>query len=76
VGYLDESFRNKAARAATPVWVWDGDWWPAIVAKPGRRFESLIVRLQNGVTVPVKKTRLQPRDPMLKGEDKPKRPCP
>jgi hypothetical protein len=61
---------------ATPVWVWDGNWWPAIVANADRGSEFLIVRLQNGVTVPVKKTRLESRDPMLDGGDRPKRPCP
>jgi hypothetical protein len=66
---------TKQPEPGIPVWVWDGDWWPAIVANADRGFESLIVRIQNGVTVPVKKTRLQPRDPMLNGEDKPKRRC-
>jgi hypothetical protein len=33
------------------------------------------VRLENGVTVPAQKARLQLRDPALHGADKPRRPC-
>jgi hypothetical protein len=62
-------------KRAAPVWVWDGYWWPAVVADAKRGNGSLIVRLENGVTVPVQKARLQPRDPTLGGHDKPRRPC-
>jgi hypothetical protein len=65
----------KQIKRAAPVWVWDGHWWPAVVADAKRGDELLIVRLENGVTVPVRRARLQPRDPMLNGGDKPRRPC-
>jgi hypothetical protein len=61
-------------KRAAPVWIWDGHWWPAIVADATRGGELLIVRLENGVTVPVRRGRLQPRDPTLHGGDKPRRP--
>jgi hypothetical protein len=64
----------KQIMRAAPVWVWDGHWWPAVVADAKRRGGLLIVRLENGVTVPVRRARLQPRDPMLHGGDKPRRP--
>jgi hypothetical protein len=35
----------------------------------------LIVRLENGVTVPAQKASLQLRDPALHGADKPRGPC-
>jgi hypothetical protein len=59
-------------KRAAPVWVWDGQWWPAVVAdaKHGGGF----VRPENGVTVPVQRARLQSRDPKLHGRDKPRRP--
>jgi hypothetical protein len=64
----------KQIEPAAPVWVWDGHWWPAIVAdasaKRGRGF--LIVRFENGVTAPVPRARLQLRDPALRGADKPR----
>jgi hypothetical protein len=50
-------------KRAAPVWIWDGHWWPAVVADATRGGELLIVRLENGVTVPVRRARLQPRDP-------------
>ena len=62
----------KQIMRAAPVWVWDGHWWPAVVADAKRRGGLLIVRLENGVTVPVQRARLQPRDPMLRGDDKPR----
>jgi len=64
----------KQIKRAAPVWVWDGHWWPAVVAYAKRDGGLLIVRLENGVTVPVRRARLQPRDPMLHGGDKPLRP--
>ena len=46
---------------------------PAVVAD-AERGGFLIVRLENGVTVPAQKARLQLRDPALHGADKPRRP--
>jgi hypothetical protein len=46
-------------KRAAPVWIWDGHWWPAVVADATRGGELLIVRLENGVTVPVRRARLQ-----------------
>ncbi len=71
---MDASQAKQIKRAA-PVWVWDGGWWPAIVADAERGGEFLIVRLENGVTLPVQRSRLQPRDPALCGTDKPRGPC-
>jgi hypothetical protein len=71
---MDASEAKQVKRAA-PVWVWDGYWWPAVVADAKRGGGFLIVRLENGVTVPVQRTRLYPRDPGLRGHDKPRRPC-
>jgi hypothetical protein len=58
---MDASQVKQITRAA-PVWVWDGNWWPAVVAD-AERGGFLIVRLENGVTVPAQKARLQLRDP-------------
>ena len=69
-----DGLQAKQIMRATPVGVWDGHWWPAVVADAKRRGGLLIVRLENGVTVPVRRARLQPRDPMLHGGDKPRRP--
>jgi len=40
----------------TPVWVWDGYWWPASVVLPALDLDSdlMLVRFENGVTAPVK----------------------
>ena len=67
----------KQIKRAAPVWVWDGHWWPAVVADTAgeRGSKFLIVRLGHGVTVPVPKERLEPRDPTLHGHDKPRRHC-
>ena len=70
---MDASHVRQITRAA-PVWVWDGNWWPAVVAD-AERGGFLIVRLENGVTVPAQRARLQLRDPALHGADKPRRPC-
>ena len=67
---MDASQAKQITRAA-PVWAWDGSWWPAVVADT-RADGFLIVRLENGVTVPVPMARLQPRDPTLRGADKPR----
>ena len=71
---MDASQAKQIKRLA-PVWVWDGYWWPAVVANAKHDGGFLIVRLENGVTVPVQRARLQPRDPTLHGDDKPRRPC-
>jgi hypothetical protein len=70
---MDASQIRQITRAA-PVWVWDGNWWPAVVAD-AERGGFLIVRLENGVTVPAQKASLQLRDPALHGADKPRGPC-
>jgi hypothetical protein len=61
---MDTSQAEQITRAA-PVWVWDGYWWPAVVADVERSGGFFIVRFENGVTVPAQKVRLQPRDPTL-----------
>lgn len=40
----------------TPVWVWDGYWWPAFVVLPVLDLDGdlMLVRFENGVTAPVK----------------------
>lgn len=56
------------------VWVWDSGWWSAsvtyIVGWRGGAF--FIVRLGNGMTMPVQMGSLRPRDPSLQGADKPR----
>jgi hypothetical protein len=48
----------------TPVWVWDGYWWPAHVVLPVLDLESdmMLVRFENGVTAPVKASGVRYRD--------------
>jgi hypothetical protein len=70
-----EASQTKQINRADPVWVWDGGWWPATIVAHECSAGSLIVRLENGVTVPVPMARLRPRDPELRGADKPRRPC-
>jgi hypothetical protein len=70
-----DASQAKPINRAAPVWVWDGYWWPAVVADAERGGGFLIVRLEKGITVPVERARLQPRDPTLHGDDKPRRPC-
>jgi hypothetical protein len=71
---MDTSQAKQITRAA-PVWAWDGDWLPAVVAEAGvkRGGGFLIVRLEHGVTMPVPMARLRPRNPTLRGADKPRR---
>lgn len=69
-----DASRTKQIGCGDPVWVWDGGWWPATVVDPERGGGLLIVRLENGVTVPVRSTRLRPRDPALRGADRPRGP--
>jgi hypothetical protein len=62
----------------TAVWVWDGRWWPAVVSNAiaDRDEGFLLVRFEHGVTAPARPTDLQPRDPDLRGVDKPLGPRP
>jgi hypothetical protein len=48
----------------TPVWVWDGYWWPAYVVVPALDLGSdlMLVRFENGVTAPVKASDVRHRD--------------
>jgi hypothetical protein len=48
----------------TPVWVWDGYWWPAHVVLPTLDVESdmILVQFENGVTAPVKAATVRHRD--------------
>ena len=46
-------------------------WWPAVAAEAIGNGGVLIVRLENGVTLPAERSRLRPRDPALHGNDKP-----
>ena len=51
-------------QAQTPVWVWDGYWWPALVVLPAldRDHDLMLVRFDNGVTAPVKASSVRHRD--------------
>jgi hypothetical protein len=64
---------EKQIKRGTPVWAWDGHWWPATVDDLRRSSGTLIVRLENAVTVPVERAQIQIRDPALHGADKPRR---
>ena len=48
----------------TPVWVWDGYWWPAYMVLTALDLESdmILVRFENGVTAPVKASDVRHRD--------------
>ena len=70
---MDASQARQITRAA-PVWVWDGDWWPAVVADAERGGGFLIVRLENGVSAGAEGEIAASR-PALHGADKPRRPC-
>jgi hypothetical protein len=56
-----------------PVWVWDGCWLPAVVAdvllEPGKTL--LVVQFEHGVSAPVSRTNIEPRNPSIRGADKP-----
>ncbi|HJU12363.1 MAG TPA: hypothetical protein VJ728_15880 [Candidatus Binataceae bacterium] len=49
----------------TPIWVWDGYWWPAFVVSPVIDLEgdTMLVRFENGVTAPIKASAVRYRDP-------------
>jgi hypothetical protein len=68
-----QASRPKQIERAAAVWVWDGSWWPAMVTGAlivcGERL--LIVRFEHGLTAPARPANLEPRDPGLRGADKP-----
>ncbi len=53
----------------TPIWVWDGYWWPASVVLSELDVEGdmMLVRFENGVTAPVKASDVRYRDPRTSG---------
>lgn len=55
------------------VWVWDSTWLPAVVVRPG--VDSVLVRLEHGVTFEVVVDHLDVRDPACCGSDRPRSPC-
>jgi hypothetical protein len=56
-----------------PVWVWDGCWLPAVIAdvllEPGKT--RFVVQFEHGVSAPVSRTNVEPRNPGICGADKP-----
>jgi hypothetical protein len=56
-----------------PVWVWDGCWFPAVVAdvllEPGKT--PFVVQFEHGVSAPVSGTNAEARNPSIRGPDKP-----
>jgi len=56
-----------------PVWVWDGCWLPAVVAdivlEAGKPF--FVVEFEHGVSAPVSSANVEPRNPGIRGADKP-----
>jgi len=64
---------SQAIARNTPLWVWHDGWWPAVAVeqRSGTNETMLIVRLENGVSVPALVTELEPRNPALRGTDKP-----
>lgn len=68
-----EPSRPKQLEPTAAVWVWEGSWWPAVVTGAlvdhGQRL--LIVRFEHGLTAPARPANLEPRDPDLRGADKP-----
>ena len=48
----------------TPVWVWDGYWWPAhvVLSKLNVKSDMMLVRFENGVTAPVHASAVRYRD--------------
>jgi hypothetical protein len=55
----------------TPVWVWDGQWLPAVVVGPGLTREFLVVRFEHGVSGPLPSANMRSRQPALHGADMP-----
>jgi len=46
---MDASHPKQIDRVgAVPVWVWDGHWWPGVVADSPLASKHCIVRLENG----------------------------
>jgi hypothetical protein len=63
----------KQVNSAAPVWEWMAiGGLASLLTSDSPQF--IIVRLENGVTLPVNRTRLQPRDPMRRVDDRPRRP--
>jgi RNA polymerase sigma-70 factor, ECF subfamily len=57
-------------RLGATVWVRNSMWLPAIVVGPAQT-GSMLVRFEHGVTLNVPVADLQPRDPALRGDEKP-----
>jgi hypothetical protein len=54
-----------------PVWAWDGDWRPARVVVPALGRNRHLICFDSGVTAPIGKAKIRPRDPRWRGADKP-----
>jgi hypothetical protein len=68
------ALRSKHIVPPAAVWVWDGTWLPAVVtaALADRGERLLLVRFDHGLTAPARPADLAPRDPHLRGADKPR----
>ena len=64
---------SQAIARNTPLWAWHDGWWPAVAVEElsGINETMLVVRLEHGVSVPVLVTEVEPRNPALRGTDKP-----
>jgi hypothetical protein len=58
-------------RERDPVWAWDGDWRPARVVVPALGRNRRLICFDSGVTAPIGKAKIRPRDPRWRGADKP-----
>jgi hypothetical protein len=58
-------------RVNAPVWVWDGQWLPAVLVGPGLTREFLVVRFEHGVSGPLPSANMRLRQPTLHGADMP-----
>jgi hypothetical protein len=60
-------------RRHDPVWVWDGCWLPDVVAdvllEPDKT--RFVVQFEHGVSAPVLPANVAPRNPGIRGADKP-----
>jgi hypothetical protein len=63
----------QAIKPNSPVWVWNGGWWPAVVidAFPEGEEGFLVLRYEHGISGPALLADVEPRDPALRGADKP-----
>ena len=68
-----KTVRANDIRPDVPIWVWDGSWLPAVIAElvPEPDGRVVIVRLENGCSVPASMPDLQLRDPDARGSDRP-----